>query len=122
MSADTGKVVEKLSDDIKKYIELQISYYRISGLEKAAATTAFSIMAIVVSVLLFFTFIFANIFIAIILSYWLDSWTIGFGIFAGSYVFATLAIVLFWRRIQRFMYNRFVSAILETIDDDDDNR
>lgn len=121
MSNDTSKIVERLSDDIKKYIELQIGYYRIMGLEKAAATTAFSIMAIVVSVLLFFTFIFANIFVAIILSYWLNSWTIGFGIFAGSYVIITLLLLLFWRRIQRFIYNRFVIAILETLDDEDDD-
>jgi hypothetical protein len=120
MSNDTSKVVEKLGDDIKKYIELQMSYYRLSSMEKAAATTAFSIMAIIASVLLFFTFIFVNIFIAILLSYWFSSWTIGFGIFSGSYLLITLLLLVFWRRIQRFMYNRFVTAILETLDDDED--
>lgn len=83
MSNDTSKVVEKLGDDIKKYIELQMSYYRLLGMEKAAATTAFSIMAIIASVLLFFTFIFVNIFIAILLSYWFSSWTIGLQFFLG---------------------------------------
>ncbi|MBK8473117.1 MAG: phage holin family protein [Sphingobacteriales bacterium] len=97
-----------------------MSYYRLSGMEKAAATTAFSIMAIIASVLLFFTFIFVNIFIAILLSYWFSSWTIGFGIFSGSYLLITALLLVFWRRIQRFMYNRFVTAILETLDDEED--
>lgn len=119
MSNDTNRVVEKLSDDIKKYIELQINYYRIGTLEKVASTTAFSIMAIIVSVLLFFTFIFANIFIAIILSYWLNSWTIGFGVFAGSYVFVTLILIIFWKKIQNYIYKRFTNVILESLDEDD---
>lgn len=119
MSNDTNQVVEKLSDDVKKYIELQVEYHRIGVLEKVAATTTFSIMAIIVSVLLFFTFIFANIYIAILLSYWLNSWTIGFGIFAGSYIVVTLFLILFWGKIQGFMYKRFTNAILESLDNDD---
>lgn len=117
MSTD-HKIIEKLTDDVKKYIELQAELFRISSLEKAASLTAFSIIAIVVSVLLFFTFIFANMFLAVYLAYIFDSWPIGFGVFAGSYVFITLILVVFWKRIQQFLYNRFVSAILESIEDE----
>ncbi len=118
MSTD-NKIIEKLSEDVKKYIELNAELFRISSLEKAASIMAFSIIAIIVSVLLFFTFIFANMFLAVYLGYIFDSWPIGFGVFAGSYVLVTLLIVVFWKRTQRFLYNRFVVAILESVEEEE---
>lgn len=119
MSQDTTKVVEKLTEEVKKYIGLQATYYRISGLEKAASATAFATMAIVVSMLLFFAFIFFNIFIAVCTAYIFSSMVLGFGLFAGGYVLFTLLMIVCWKQLQRFIYNRFVNAILETIDEEE---
>jgi len=118
LSKDSFPVAEQLVKDVQKYIELRLEYYRISGMEKAASTTSFIILAVIVVLLAFFTFIFANIFVAVLIAHLFKSAPLGFGIFAGVYLLFTVLILLFWNRIKRFIDHRFFAFILESIDED----
>lgn len=121
MSKESFPVAEQLIKDVQKYVELRLEYYRISGMEKAASTTSFIILAVIVTLLAFFTFLFANIFIAVFIAHVFQSAPLGFGIFAGAYLLFTLLILLFWKRIKRFIDHRFYAFILESIDEDPDS-
>ncbi|GEM_PF-2138528 len=121
LSTDNFSAAEKLVSDLHKYVELRLEYYRISGMEKAASTTSFILLAVIVILLLFFTFLFANIFVAVLIAHAFESLPLGFGIFAGSYLLFTLLIVLFWKRIKRFIDHRFFAFILESIEEQEDH-
>ncbi|QQS30107.1 MAG: hypothetical protein IPM47_03920 [Sphingobacteriales bacterium] len=120
---ETGNLsaAEQLLKDIQKYVELRLEYYRISGLERAASTSSFILLSLIIILFLFFTFLFANIFVAILIAHTFQSLPLGFGIFAGSYLFFTLIIILFWKRIKRFIDHRFFAFILESIEENEKN-
>jgi len=120
---ETGNLsaAEQLIKDVHKYVELRLEYYRISGLEKAASTSSFILLSVIIILFLFFTFLFANIFVAILIAHVFQSLPLGFGIFAGSYLLFTLIIILFWKRIKRFIDHRFFAFILESIEENEKN-
>lgn len=120
MSKDSFSATEQLVKDVQKYVELRLEYYRISGMEKAASTTSFIILSVIVILLAFFTFLFVNIFVAVLIAHMFKSAPMGFGIFAGVYFLFTLCILLFWKRIKRFIDNQFFAFILESLDEDED--
>lgn len=106
---------EKLSQDVKKYIELQIAYYKIDSLEKSAQAGSFIILAVIGVVLAIFFIIFANLFVAILLAYLFGSWVIGFGIFACLYLLMLFVVLLFSKSLHRFITNRFLAALADTL-------
>lgn len=120
MSKHSFSAAEQLVKDVQKYVELRLEYYRISGMEKAASTTSFIILSVIVILLAFFTFLFANIFVAVLIAHLFKSAPLGFGIFAGVYLLFTLFILLFWKRLKRFIDHQFFAFILESLDEDED--
>ena len=116
--------IEKIAEDIKKYVDLQLEYRRISGLEKAASSTTFIIYATTLLTVLFFFFIMANVWFAVFIAYFFDSMLLGFRIFMLLYVVSIVLLLLFHRPIRNFINNRFLAVLLDSIDnfeDDEEN-
>ena len=120
MDKEKSVAVDKLVTEISKYMELKFDYYRISSLEKAAAVSSNALIMILVALFLFFSFVFLNIFIAVSISYWFQSPPLGFGIFLGVYLLLTLLLIIFWNPLKKFIFNRFVDAILVSVDEEEE--
>lgn len=121
MSDKNKTTVDKLIIDIKKYVELQGEYYRIQSLEKVAASTSFTLLFIIVVLFIFFSFLFFNIFIAVLIAYLysrmtLDiAWVVGFSSMLGIYLLATLFLIFRWKNIKSKILNRFTNILVDSI-------
>ncbi|MGB1205166.1 MAG: hypothetical protein ACPG5B_05940 [Chitinophagales bacterium] len=113
--------VEKIVADIKKYVDLQMEYRRISGLEKAASSTTFIIYATTVLTVLFFFFIMANVWFAVFIAYFFDSLLLGFTIFMLLYLVSIVLMLVFHRPIRNLINNRFLAVLLDSIDNFEDD-
>ncbi len=117
---DSEFISERLINNIRKYIELRMEYYRLDILEKMARATSFIISVLIVSLVLLFAFIFINIAIAFMLSDWLGSLRKGFGIFAVFYCVMAIFVVIFRKKlIQALIFNGAVENILYNSDSTD---
>ena len=113
--------LEKIAADLKKYVDLQLEYRRISGLEKAASSTTFIIYATTLLTVLFFFFIMANVWFAVFIAYFFDSMLLGFTIFMLLYVVSIVWLLVFHRPIRNFINNRFLAVLLDSIDNMEDD-
>jgi len=113
--------IEKIVADIKKYVDLQMEYRRISGLEKAASSTTFIIYATTILTVLFFFFIMLNVWFAVFIAYFFDSLLLGFTIFMLLYVISIVLLLVFHRPIRNLINNRFLAILLDSIDNAEDD-
>ena len=113
--------IEKIIADIKKYVDLQMEYRRISGLEKAASSTTFIIYATTILTVLFFFFIMLNVWFAVFIAYFFDSMLLGFTIFMLLYVISIVLLLVFHRPIRNLINNRFLAILLDSIDNAEDD-
>mgnify|MGYP006253742829 CR=1 FL=1 len=113
--------IEKIVADIKKYVDLQMEYRRISGLEKAASSTTFIIYATTILTVLFFFFIMLNVWFAVFIAYFFDSMLLGFTIFMLLYVISIVLLLVFHRPIRNLINNRFLAILLDSIDNAEDD-
>ena len=86
----------------------------------AASTTSFIIYTLALLILLFFSFIIANVWFAVFIAYMFNSMLLGFTIFIGLYLLAIIVLVAFHSRIISFINNRFLSKVLQSIDENEE--
>ena len=120
MSNKSSNSLDILLQDVKKYVELRLEYYRISSMGNAASTTSFIIYTLALLILLFFSFIIANVWFAVFIAYMFNSMLLGFTIFIGLYLLAIIVLVAFHSRIISFINNRFLSKVLQSIDENEE--
>ncbi len=111
--------VERLANDLMKYVELQLEYQRINSSEKIAAAASFIISVLVVVLIFLFAFIFVIVSFAVILSYY-TSWAIGFGVLAIICLCLCIGALLFRKKlIEKPMFELAAGAILDSIENKD---
>ncbi len=119
MSNESLNTVEKLSKDLQKYVELRLQYQKLNSIEKASSSASFAVYAIVLSLILFFSFLFLNIFIAVCIAYYTTP-PIGFGIFLMLYLITIIFLLIFRKSFQRFVNNRLLAIVLDNLDQDEE--
>ncbi|HNL06397.1 MAG TPA: hypothetical protein PKH93_02415, partial [Chitinophagales bacterium] len=63
--------------------------------------------------LLIFLFLYGNIFWAIALGWYFESYLIGFAAFTVGYFLLIILLLLLWSPLRRFIRNRFVGALVD---------
>lgn len=106
------EALEKLIEALKTYGELRLQQFTISASEKTAKAASTAIVLLLVLVILLFSFIFVNISIAVVLSNYMGSWAIGFGIFGIFYLLLTVFSLLFAPKFIRLLFNIFINIIV----------
>ena len=120
--AETGKnkITEQLVEDVKKYIELRLKYYKLDGLEKTASASAFSLALAIIIMLLTSLLFFLNILFAVMIAEYYGSWTLGFSVLILFYAVLTFLCIIFWKKFYNLFFNFFLSFILNQKDLEDE--
>ncbi len=120
--ADTVKdtTTKQLMADVQKYIELRLKFYKLDGLEKTAAASAFSLALAIIIMLLTSMLFFLNILLAVMIAEYYGSWTLGFSVLILFYAVLTFLCVIFWRRFYNLFFNFFLSFVVNDKDLDDE--
>ncbi|MBL7787473.1 MAG: hypothetical protein JNM36_16330 [Chitinophagales bacterium] len=113
MANQDVSIYEKLLTDVKIYIELQLDYMKLTTADKASSAVANLILAIMLVILLIFLFLYGNIFWAIALGWYFESYLIGFAAFTGGYFLLIIFLLLLWSPLRRAIRNRFVDALVD---------
>lgn len=111
---------EKLVEATKKYIELRLQSYRLSGLEQLASTGSLFLTLGLLLVILLFSFIFVNLSVAVIVSDLLGSMAFGFGLFGAFYLLLAICFIILRKKMRYWLLDKFLLLIISTIEDDDD--
>ncbi|HMS51335.1 MAG: hypothetical protein IPI59_12470 [Sphingobacteriales bacterium] len=119
-SPPSNNLIEKTVADLKTYVELQLTYYKLESSEKIASVTAVLVSVFLIILVLLFTFIFVNLSIAAILADVFDSLTLGFGLFALMHLILFISIVVFRKEIEKKLFSLALKALISNNDENDE--
>lgn len=112
MENKTFTPIEKLATDVKKYIELKLEAQKISSSSGAGTGVGYMVWGVVLAVLLYFTYIFVNIALAVVVADYFDSLTIGFGLVACLHLILPILLLLFRKPIVRKIRNVVAGSLV----------
>ena len=116
MEKENTSLIENLVGDVKKYLDLKLDYYKLEGLEKTASVAAITIVLIILILTAFFGLIFFNVWLAVLLSHYFDSFVKGFSVFMGAYVILALIVIILFKPLSRMLFRLFTRIILNAVD------
>ena len=119
-SPPSNNLIEKTVADLKTYVELQLTYYKLESSAKIASVTAVLVSVFLIILVLLFTFIFVNLSIAAILADVFDSLTLGFGLFALMHLILFISIVVFRKEIEKKLFSLALKALISNNDENDE--
>ncbi len=111
MGKDAEKVFRELKDDVSAYAELKLELIKLNTYERIGKVIAILSYGLLLSALILITILFAMLTLGFLLSKWLDSTTIGFGIVAALYLILVVLVILNKNRIRLNVINIIISAL-----------
>jgi len=114
MKKDLDYMFRELKDDIASFAELKFELLKLNTYERISKVFAILSYGLLLSVLALMTLLFAMLALGFLLSQWLDSPTIGFGIVAILYLMLVGLVVLYKNRIRLNVMNIIISALVSS--------
>ena len=119
MSSLKSPILDKLSEDVQEYIELQLAYQKLQLFEKGASVASIAVLAIVVMLVLFFTIIAFVLFGAAAISLLTGNVLLGFIIVFFLCIFVLVLMFALFGYFKNKLFNLFLGVFLGKLPSDD---
>lgn len=116
---DSGKIFEKLKEDVTTYIELKFEFLKLSTYERTGKVVALLSYGLIFLFAAFFAFLFIFLALGFFLGELFHSTGLGFTGVSLLYILFIIAIVLNKEKIQDKVQNEVIAAL--TANDEKDN-
>lgn len=116
-----AKHFDDLTEQIEKYVDTTFRYYKLSLFKQLmkAFSTLTKLLVLGSFLLVFLGFV--SVGIAILIGKSVGSFSLGFFIVGGFYLFVFLVLWAIWKnKIERFFLKKFSAAVFQKEDDDDE--
>lgn len=120
MEKDSGKIFNKLKEDVLAYVELKLELLKLSTYERSGQLIAILSYGLILLFLAFFAFLFVFLAVGLFLGDMFDSFGAGFAVVGGLYLLIIGLVMLFKKNICRMVLNMVLKALNENDEDDDD--
>ena len=106
-----GELLSALEAEIKDWVETRVKLLQLNVFEKTAIVGSFLIFGIIITNLLFFTFLFAFVALGLLFGKWLNSFAGGFAIISFFYLLILVMVLIFRKAIFVNLQNLLLSVL-----------
>lgn len=103
MEKDSGKIFNKLKEDVLAYVELKLELLKLSTYERSGQLIAILSYGLILLFLAFFAFLFVFLAVGLFLGDMFDSFGAGFAVVGGLYLLI-IGLVMLFKKISAGWY------------------
>jgi hypothetical protein len=108
---DADKVFDDISNDVKSYVKLRFELLKLSTYEQSSRAIAFLSYGLLLSALILIVILLIHLTLGFLISSWLGSYTLGFGIITILYLIQVIIVFFNKNRIKQMVINTIIKSL-----------